>query len=285
MTGPLRKAKGDPAIQTVWKKKKSDELLPPSNLSCDAPSAPHPPPPKLPSDAPFPPRPLSNPSPPTIANNPLTKPLESSHLITKCSNFYVFAAVCASICLLTTRVAYIITNHRVFDRAGFLTGPNSLGAICVSVFLQPRNNSKRYISLLCLQFAIVGILPFLLSIAFIPSSKVIIARHICSCFGNSLLFKLGFSVRKRIARLPDRQLSRFLTDSLLFPSFEALAVVAFFALDPVRCWLEYPEDIDMCQRTLLGQAGEIGREERRTGVSKEGRVVETTCPYTIQHNS
>lgn len=60
---------------------------------------------------------------------------------------------------------------------------------------------------------------------------------------------------RRVAFLSDKHVSKFLTDSIIVPAISTTGIMLFFALDPIRCWAENPDERAVCTRTLLGQAG------------------------------
>jgi len=74
------------------------------------------------------------------------------------------------------------------------------------------------------------------------------------CTGIGVFYLLLF-MRVRVARLPAKRLSRFFTDHLIVPSLMFVGIIIFFALDPIRCWTENSDDLKVCDRTVIGQAG------------------------------
>ena len=142
-----------------------------------------------------------------------------------------------------------------FYYAGFLTGPISYGSLLFCIFLQPRNHSLSHRTVLFVLYGITCILPDLIEFISGPRSPYFMIEAAFRLSFGVCIFCFCLRCRRRVARLPDKRLSRFLTDSLLTPAISGTCVLLFFALDPIRCWLENADDIMVCRRTLFGQAG------------------------------
>ncbi|GMH93581.1 hypothetical protein TrST_g2467 [Triparma strigata] len=128
-------------------------------------------------------------------------------------------------------------------------------SLLTGMFLQPLNTSLLHRTLLTLQLFVCFILPDTIDLSTAkkpPRAMHYVVAGVRISLGVTLFFLL-LKWRKRVASLTPDRLSKFLTDSLLIPGIRTLVILAFFTLDPVRCWKEYP-DRSMCKRTLISQA-------------------------------
>ena len=121
---------------------------------------------------------------------------------------------------------------------------------------QPRNDSKLHKAVLLLQAFLVFIAPDIAFCTMYQSSMRFVIAGVRTLFG-AIVLPFGFRNRTKISQLPQKRLSRFLTDNLLVPMFTFAGAAIFFALDPIRCWLENSgvANLKLCDRTLLGQSG------------------------------
>ena len=185
----------------------------------------------------------------TTENNtvPVGDPSSTSeHYIEAVSYIYVFILFVLTCILPATRVMlYTETESEVWKSMTYLAAPISCAALAASIFLQPRNNML--VALLFFEAFLVLVLPDVIKLIDESSSVGITVSLMRVSFGL-WLFRFFLSVKARIARLPAKRLSRFLTDSLLVTLFIFLGFEIFFALDPIRCWLENPDKPEICER-------------------------------------
>lgn len=178
---------------------------------------------------------------------------ERATYIQEAHQVYAVLCLCASLGLPVLQGCL----HRSEDDATLeallpllLAQPLAFFAILGSFFLAPRNGTLWHRMVLGLE---------VLSMVVFEIQSLIIRKDILLSCGRfafilTVLRFLDFS-RSRIASLPDKRLSRFITDKLLVPSFSTLALLIFFFVDPIRCWTEHPDERETCKRTYIGQHG------------------------------
>ena len=177
-------------------------------------------------------------------------------LVESCSSVYVFLTFLGSLAFLITECLYSWNGNIVYNRAKYLSGPASIATFGASVFLQPRNKQRSYIWLLRVQFFLSLFLPHLVHMAL--NGFTFLSLAVSALFGLIGLGQYIFAmyVRSRAAKLSDKRLSFFMTDSVLIQILSLLGTLAFFALDPIKCWIQYPiSSNNICERTIIGQAG------------------------------
>jgi len=180
---------------------------------------------------------------------------KDKELIDRASSVYVVMFLFGSLLYIMTQLLLAITGNSVWAEVAYLSAQGSYSSMITSTFLAPKNEKRRYKALLFLQGSACLVLPDFIQVAFIDSSTAAWGKAIVRILFGLALFVFGLNVRKQVAKLNPERLSRFLTDDLLIPAFSTLAVFIFLALDPIRCWAEHPRNRNICERTLIGQAG------------------------------
>jgi len=111
------------------------------------------------------------------------------------------------------------------DEVGYLAAPFSYAALFAGVFLQPRRNDLAYKVLLWIQGFATLVLPDVVELIWIdPSLWLFCLFRVPPAL---ILFVLALLNRKKVARLSDIRLSRFLTDSLAVPLLACLGISIF----------------------------------------------------------
>ena len=110
-------------------------------------------------------------------------------------------------------------------------------------------------ALLFIQVLVLLVFPDFMRLKYVDASPAGIALSLTRVSLGLGSFRFLLSVRVRIARLPRKRLSRYLTDNLIVPTLIFIGIATFFALDPIRCWLESRDDFEVCDRTSIGQSG------------------------------
>jgi len=206
----------------------------------------------------LPTRQASLPNETTTGDNPILGDSSSSsieHYIEACSYVFVFISFTGTLAFPATFLLEALTDSKVWNNTIYIAGPVAYGAMVLSSFLQPLNNTFLYKVLLFFQAFLVLVFPDIIRVLFHDPSPLGIIISLTRVGLGFTAFRFLLSIRARVARLPAKRLSRFLTDHLVVPALTFLGVVIFFALDPIRCWLESPEDLSLCDRTLVSQAG------------------------------
>lgn len=176
-----------------------------------------------------------------------------------CSNIFVVATFIWTLVFPLSAAIPTLYQHsemerKILDRVPFLASPISYGALCTSVFLQPRNNKPTYKVVLFSQAFLLLVYPDISRLAYYDSSLRGFGVSFERVSVGLYLFKLLLHVRSRAAKLSRKRLSRFLTDHLILPALTFFGMALFFALDPLRCFTEHHDSIAVCDKTLIGQA-------------------------------
>ena len=149
---------------------------------------------------------------------------------------YDLTTFCSS---LRSSLSHILTLFviRFAHRSKLSASPTILGVI-VGIFLQPRNDKPLYYCLLTIQVICAFIAPEVVQLGFIKmkSKQVVIA--LVRIFFSLALASFLFFARSKVANLPTRILSNFLTDKLFVPAISTTIIVVFLGIDPVRCYME-----------------------------------------------
>ncbi|GMI46432.1 hypothetical protein TrCOL_g1227 [Triparma columacea] len=145
----------------------------------------------------------------------------------------------------------------------WITIPISVTAMGISFCLKPRREDLPYKVFIYIQFIVYAVMSQLFSINFGPwkqdgavtTRKEFVASCLQLCLLWPLLFALGMKVRSRIAKLPDEDLSKFLTnDVIMIGMFVGLGQITFLMLGAIQC-NGNADDWRDCNRTLISQTG------------------------------
>ena len=198
----------------------------------------------------------------TTEDNPVPSGTQTSdsseNYIEACSNVYVVLAFIVTLLFPTCTLLTAAKSSKVWGYANYLAASASYEAMIVAIFLQPRNNSNKYKALLYTQAFLLLAFPDIINLIFVDSTLMGSAWSFSRVALGLWLLRFVLSVRSRASYLLEQRLSRFLTDNVLFPALSFMGILTFFALDPIKCWLERPDDLEVCKRTLIGQAGLSG---------------------------
>ena len=111
----------------------------------------------------------------------------------------------------------------------------------VSISAQPRRRSKSYMIFLRVHFTSFCWLSFSALATFLPS---FIPMLLLLTAGLTLLFHYGLKLRASIDRLPDKDLSEFLVETLFKGSVKASATVLFILFRSAKCMIE--NNLEQC---------------------------------------
>jgi len=192
-----------------------------------------------------------------ITSNPLlltTKPPPELFVV-RCSDMYKLLWGFLSGSFAFIQVMLATTNKAFWGDIAWIVSPTGSAAAFTFVFLQPRNETPRHRIHLWWNATLAIVLPDAIQLIVLNRDSWSVTVALIRIPIGLALFKLCLIVRARAAKLPDKLLSRFLTDSLLMQSLITIGVMIFFAIDPIRCWAEFPDEKSVCKRTLYSQAG------------------------------
>jgi len=185
--------------------------------------------------------------------NSYTTNMHSKAYVERCSNVWVAVAQVFSLAFSVTQVMLAVTKDGWWYEASFVAGPFTYWGLTFGVLLQPRNTSLTHKLILYSQGFQGILLPDLIHVTFIDSSGIrLVIASVRIVLGLGICIFLH-SVRSDIASLTNKRLSRFLSDGLLMTVIRTAALLLFFSLDPIRCWSEFPGNLNFCRRTLTGQ--------------------------------
>jgi len=90
--------------------------------------------------------------------------------------FYVVFFFILSLAYPTIKIWRFVTDENLYDDAAWLAGPNSMGALGISIFLKPRNNTPKYRALLFTQAFISLVVPCIAELLFCEMNVVRIGK-------------------------------------------------------------------------------------------------------------
>ncbi|GMH98819.1 hypothetical protein TrST_g13130 [Triparma strigata] len=264
--------------------------VPPRITANEGPIGDQPPPPDIPD--------IEETEPPTVMANPLTddtRPPEPEPEETKedsgerdsttaissapghvaeCATVYSILMACITTSFTALYVYYARTvDEKVYQFWGKIIIPMSFTAMGISFALKPRREDRTYKIFLVLQFVLFSfVMEFLAAYGADFATSEILKLILRSLFWLALL-KLGMKSRSHIAKLSDEDLSKFLTNDVIFGGMlVGLGQLTFLMFASIQCDGN-TDDWEQCRRTLYSQAGLSGMVTLFTTIKLASGVV------------
>mmetsp|Transcript_2598 Transcript_2598/g.4916 ORF Transcript_2598/g.4916 Transcript_2598/m.4916 type:complete len:1010 (+) Transcript_2598:83-3112(+) len=187
-------------------------------------------------------------------------PPKDDGVVIQCSMVYSFLTFLITSAYTTLSVRFaMVSKLKLVKFYSWILLPIATTALVLSFALQPRLNSKRHLAFLALQFSTsTWLCEWLTVVGFEWDSEQIFLAVIRS-FGWAVTLVLGLRVRARIARLPDKDLSKFLVDKVFSEGFlVGLGQLIFLVFSSIQCdtaTMAEGEGWENCRRTLYSQTG------------------------------
>ncbi|GMH98487.1 hypothetical protein TrVE_jg9990 [Triparma verrucosa] len=148
-------------------------------------------------------------------------------------------------------------DEKVMEFWGWIIIPISITAMGISFFLKPRREDRAYKVALIFQYVLFAFVSeFLAVVGYDFAMFQIIASSARSLCWLALL-KFGLKCRSHVARLSDEDLSKFLTNDVIFGGMlVGLGQLAFLMFASIQCdGNNNTDDWRQCRRTLYSQGG------------------------------
>ncbi|GMH79050.1 hypothetical protein TrLO_g7737 [Triparma laevis f. longispina] len=200
-----------------------------------------------------------------LPTTPPTPPTTTNH-VTECATTYsvLMACITTGYAAIYAYFASSSNSHgleKLHDFWIWIMLPISVSAMGISFALKPRREDRPYKVFLYAQYFILTYFAEFLGLFWTPPNTSIIVEKSIECLVvYPALFMLGMKSRSRIAKLTDKDLSRFLTNDVVMGGvIIGLGQLTFLMFASIQCdngnFIDGVDDWRQCNRTLYSSAG------------------------------
>lgn len=139
------------------------------------------------------------------SNTGASKTIESCSIIYSCLTF---------VCIQLWPIAQILlafTKNKILNESTFILAPIAFFTLTLGTLLQPRRNDSSYKALLYYQYVTCCIIPDIIGVGWIDQSTYGLVKPFVRVSTMSFYFRFLLIIRSKVAGLPNKILSRFLT--------------------------------------------------------------------------
>lgn len=149
---------------------------------------------------------------------------------------YVVAAFSVSVLRLVLTSIYAATGIKGYDTATNMILVLSYALSFSSIFCKPRNNTARYKALVVCHFVVQCVMSEIVNL--LPAwrdNKVLFALILLRAVLSVVAFWCGMQLRKKVAKLDDEELGKFLTEKVLLLTMQLVAPMVFLSFEAFPC--------------------------------------------------
>jgi hypothetical protein len=145
---------------------------------------------------------------------------------------------------------------------GNIFAPLNLLFYMVSMFAKPKRSDSGYLTFMRGHLLLALVFEILLNraaaFALDGDNFAFIVTLVASAGASVAYAKFGLGLRDVVAKLPAKELSDFLTTSLVSATIKLVGPLLFLAFNPVRCLLEEDFDVTNCRSIVIAQTNLSG---------------------------
>jgi hypothetical protein len=201
-------------------------------------------------------------SPASIPQLSPPQPPNSPPIVTELSYVYPafsFAFLCVHV---IAQIYYLFTLNESVRYIGNIFAPLNILFYMVSMFAKPKRSDSGYLKFMRGHLFLALVFEIFLNraaaFALDGDAFAFLVTLVASTGASVAYAKFGLGLRDVVAKLPAKELSDFLTHSLVSATIKLVGPLLFLAFNPVRCLLEEDFDVTNCRSIVIAQTNLSG---------------------------